>query len=66
MSFPDKDVCARIEARLLEPREGEVEHHKYCPMFKDLNSTACFCKELDRADKEAAIEDEYEKEASVD
>ena len=56
MSFADSEVCAKIEARLEDQEFDRVEHHPICPMSRDMITTACFCKQLDKADKDAAAE----------
>lgn len=56
MSFPDSEVVAKIEARLEAQDFDAVNHHRMCPMYRDMRTAACFCKELDEADRDAAKE----------
>lgn len=56
MSFPDSDIIGRIEEKLHDMEWDEQPHHEYCPMATKMLSTACFCKQLHKADRDAAAE----------
>lgn len=64
MSFPDSDVIARAESRLLDPIESD--HHEDCPqhpwnyVFEDPDD--CECDELREADRIAAGEARFDAE----